>query len=941
MRRALLALAAILALALLGAAPASAAFGFKGLELGLAGTQAGAHPAEVTTALQMETVVEEVEVEAGKFEEREFPDGQLGDLEVDMPAGFAGNPDAVPTCDPELFITIADGYAACPNASAVGYIAAKAEFDPIEPDAAAYFHVPLFNLPPDPGYAAKLGFVVLAVPVTIDVGVRESPPYNVYARLSDASQAALFYASKVTIWGVPADSSHDPYRGSCLDVDTPGEVDQVLSLGKCTAAVFPEPFLTSPRSCEGPLVASFAGIAWNTGDEATGTATAPTRSGCSKLGFAPEAAAQLTSNAAESPSRLSFELNVDDEGLIDPSEGAIALSDIKSTEVTLPEGVTLNPSQAEGLEACTEGQLARETSTSEFGAGCPAASKVGSVEVETPLLEGTVLKGSLFVAQPYQNPFGSLVALYMVIKDPELGISVKLPAKVALDPATGQVTTTFGDPSAKDPALRTLPQLPLGSVRVSLPAGERAPLVTPPRCGSYEIASTFTPWANPDSPLTTTSTFQVLSGPGGAPCPSADPFAPSFTAGSANGAAGAYAPFKLRLTRSDQEADITRLDTILPPGVVGKIAGLERCSEAAIAAASSKTGSAELALPSCPLGSRVGSVSSGAGVGADLTWVKGGSLYLAGPFGGAPLSVVAVVPAVAGPFDLGTVVVREALDLDPTTAQVTVSGAASAPIPTILQGVPLRLRDLRIAVDRPQFTLNPTSCDEEQTRATAFSGARTAALASRFQASSCASLGFKPKLTLKLKGKTKRSGHPAVRSVLTPRPGDANIGGATVLLPPSEFIDNAHINNPCTRVQFNADECPPKSILGTARAYTPLLEAQLEGPVYFRSNGGERELPDVVADLHGQFRIILVGFVDSKGGRVRTRFLGVPDAPVSRFILNLKGGKAGLLVNNRDLCKGKLRATLRMSGQNGRRYDTEPVVGTDCKGKGGKASKRR
>jgi hypothetical protein len=932
MRRLLVCLAGALSVALLAASPASAEFGFKALGLGITGTQAGAHPEEVTTSLEMNTVVDVVN-------NREFPDGQLKDLEVEMPEGFAGNPGAVPPCDPVLFATISDGYSACPNSSAVGYVAAKAEFDPIEPGAPAYFHVPVFNLAPEPGYAAKLGFVVLAIPVTIDIGVREAPPYNVYARITNTSQAALFYASRVTLWGNPADPSHDPYRGNCLEVKTAGGIDELISKGNCSSGLPEEiPFLTSPRSCEGPLTANFTGVAWNTGDTDTGSATAPPRDGCENLEFEAEAEAQPTSTAAESPSGLSFELDIDDKGLLDPGEEA--LSDIKSTKVTLPVGVTLNPSQAEGLAACTEADLARETASSEFGAGCPAASKVGDVEVETPLLEGEILKGSLFVAQPYQNPFGSLVALYMVVKDRDLGISVKIPARVETNPATGQVVTTFGDPSAKQPGYRTLPQLPLGKVRVNLPGGPRSPLVTPPRCGNYEIQSTFVPWANPAEPFTETSSFQVLSGPNGSPCPVADPFAPGFTAGSLNNAAGAYSPFKLRLTRSDGEAELTRFDSLLPPGLVGKIAGVGRCSDAAIAAAKAKSGTVELALPSCPAGSRLGSILSGAGVGPELTWVRGGALYLAGPFAGAPLSVMAIVPAVAGPFDLGTVVVREGLDLDPTTAQVKVDGSAADPIPTILQGIPLHLRDLRIEVDRPNFTLNPTSCDEKQVRATAFSGPRAAALSYRYQARGCGDLGFKPKLTLALKGATKRGQFPAVRSVLTPRQGDANIGKAVVFLPRSQQIENAHINNPCTRVQFAVEQCPAKSILGKAKAWSPLLDAPLEGNVYFRSNGGERELPDLVADLRGQFRIILVGFIDTKGKRIRTTFASVPDAPVSKFNLNLFGGKRGLLVNNRNICKQKQRAKLSLTGQNGRRHLTEPVIKTSCK-KGKKPDRRR
>jgi len=308
----------------------------------------------------------------------------------------------------------------------------------------------------------------------------------------------------------------------------------------------------------------------------------------------------------------------------------------------------------------------------------------------------------------------------------------------------------------------------------------------------------------------------------------------------------------------------------------------------------------------------------------------------------APLSIAAVVPAVAGPFDLGTVVVQVGLDLNPTTGEVEVKGPAGS-IPRILAGVPLQVRDLRVDVDRPNFALNPTNCEPTSTRATLIGSPSAADLSARYQASACADLGFKPKLTLKLSGGMKRTGNPAITSVLVPRSGDANIAGATVTLPATEIIDNAHINNPCTRVQFNAEQCPAGSILGRARAFTPLLEQPLEGNVYFRSNGGERELPDIVADLRGQFRIILVGFIDSKKGRIRTRFLDVPDAPVSKFVLRLAGGKRGLLQNTEDLCLKRPRASLRLDAQNGRRLITNKPIGTSCKGKSksGKRSGKR
>ncbi|HWT89836.1 MAG TPA: hypothetical protein VN179_01850, partial [Solirubrobacterales bacterium] len=467
-----------------------------------------------------------------------------------------------------------------------------------------------------------------------------------------------------------------------------------------------------------------------------------------------------------------------------------------------------------------------------------------------------------------------------------------------------------------------------------------SPLVTPPTCGPKSAEAVLYPWSGGD-PILATSTFEIFSGPGGSPCPSgAPPFTPDLSAGTQDAQAGSYSPFTMRLTRADGEQPITRLDSILPPGLVGKIAGVGRCSDQQIAEARSKAGKAELASPSCPASSRIGAVEAGAGVGSVLTYVEG-SLYLAGPYQGAPLSIVAITPAVTGPFDLGTVVIREALNLNPDTAQVEVKGTgAEGAIPQILQGVPLHLRDLRIEIDRPQFTLNATSCEPKEIRAGLFGTSTIASPTQRYQASNCGALRYRPKLNLKLLGATKRGRFPAVRSTLIPRAGDANSARAVVTLPPSQQIENAHINNPCTRVQFAAEACPKKSILGRAKAWTPLLDEPLEGNVYFRSNGGERELPDLVADLRGQFRIVLVGFIDTKGRRIRTTFANIPDAPVSRFQLNLAGGRRGLLVNNRDICRGKQRAKLALTAQNGRKHVTRPVIKTSCK-KGKKPGKGR
>ncbi len=919
MRKVLGLLAGILLLVAAAPTPASASFGLKDLSFALENEdgseviEAGVHPFAVTTSLSVNT---EVDPDIGLV-----PEGAVKDLAVHFPPGLVGNPDAVSPCSNDDFGTIVPGGAnICPDTSVIGKAEVVAGFEEEE-----FWAVPLYNLEPPPGVAAKVGLVVLGVPVTIDIGVNPDPPHDLIAVGTNISQAIRFYGVDVTVWGNPASAAHDLERGACL---------RTPAADTCPVSVPEKPFLTAPRSCTGPLQSLFETASWQ--DPGTWLEY-PVQSGsglfgCPDLPFAPGISASPTTTSASSPSGLRFDLDIEDNGLT--SVNGTAGSDIKRAEVLLPEGVTLNPAAADGLAACSEDDLARETAFSQFGDGCPAASKVGEVEVETPLLEGEILRGQVFVATQDENPFGSMVALYMVIKDADLGIIVKQPGRVELDPQTGQVRTIFGEPGFE------IPQFPFSHLRFRFREGERGPLVTPERCGSYTTKATFTPWANPAAPFTTSASFEITSGPDGAPCPTgAPPFDPSFVAGSINSAAGAYSPFYMRLAKGGGQQSLTRFSTVLPPGVTGKIAGVAHCSDAAITAAAQKSGRLELAFPSCPADSKIGQLNGGAGAGSALTWVPG-SLYLAGPFAGDPLSIVAITPAVAGPFDAGTVVVRVGLNLDPNTAEATIDGSASDPIPQILKGIPLQLRDLRVTTDRPEFTLNPTSCEEEHARATLFGSGvdpfsptddTAVGLASRYQASSCAALGFKPKLAIRMKGSTKRSGHPSLRSVLTPRAGDANIGKAVVLLPPSEQIDNAHINNPCTRVQFNADQCPPASVLGVARAFTPLLDQPLEGPVYFRSNGGERQLPDIVADLRGQFEIIVVGFVDSKKARLRTTFANVPDAPVSKFVLSLYGGKKGLLVNNRNLCVGKLRTKLALTGQNGRVHQASPVLKTPCK----------
>jgi hypothetical protein len=912
-----------LALATIAAAPAAADFGLKDLDFsfekegGSPAAQAGSHPFSVTTAIAVNAKPDP--------EQGELPEGSLKDLRVDLPPGLVGDRDALPKCSDADFATIVNAGTTCGDESAVGFADLKIAL-PFE--APTTYRVAVYSLDPTPGTAARFGLVALGVPVTFSAGVNPDPPHNLFVSVKSIAQPVRFFTSVVRIWGNPASPVHDDERGRCA-----------TSNDECPVELPEKPFLTLPRSCAGPLPVRFGARSWQ--DPGTWLdypiQTAEEIDGCAELDFSPEISSTPTTGAADSPSGLDFHLEIDDKGLTSPAEDAKADSDIKKAVVTLPEGVTVNPSAAAGLAACSEAGFAAESVDSEPGEGCPQASKIGEVEVETPLLEGELLRGAVFVAAQDQNPFHSMLALYMVIKDPGLGILVKLPGRVDLDPRTGQLLTTFGEPPYE------IPQFPFSHLRFRFRAGPRAPLVTPRVCAKYETKAVFTPWANPGVPYTATADFEIDRGVGGGVCGAggAPPFAPAFEAGSIDNKAGSYSPFFMRLTRDDGEQEITRFSSVLPAGLLAKIAGLAKCPDSAVAAARVKSGRAELASPSCSEASRIGRTLGGAGVGSVLTHVPG-ALYLGGPYGGDPLSVIAITPALAGPFDVGTVVVRVGLGLDPDTAQVQVNGARSDPIPHILAGIPLRLRDLRVYADRPEFTLNPTSCQPSAARATLWGGGSDAfsveddvamPLAARFQAAGCAALRFAPKLRLRLIGATRRAANPKLIATLRARPGEANIARAQVRLPRAAFLDNSHIATICTRLQFAAGQCPAASVYGRASARTPLLDDLLSGPVYLRSS--THQLPDLVVKLRGPesapVEVELAGRTDSVKGALRTTFEAVPDAPVSRFRLELFGGRRGLIELSRNLCAHPYRATVRLDGHNGKLHDIHPLVGKSCK----------
>jgi hypothetical protein len=917
------------------APPAQAAFGLSDISVSFTeedstpARQAGSHPYEMRTFFRVNS---RVHSEKGV----KVVDGALRNLDVVLPPGFVGNPTAVPRCETIDFLTSdTSGHPSCADSSAVGQLTVKlggGTGDEGEETVAVY------NMAPAPGIAAKLGFIVAEAPIVVEVGIAEEYPYEVVAQLRNTSQIAEVLSSDFVLWGNPADPAHDPDRGDCgFSNFPPGS--------SCPADMPQRAFLTLPRSCEGPLSTLFFAESWWSGDPVhpgppeffEGEAESPSLVDCPNLPFGPAQKATLTTDRAESASGLAFDLSVEDQGIADP-EG-VADSDILDAFVTFPVGMTANPSLAEGLAACSPRDLEEETVASAPGEGCPEASKVGTVEVETPVLEGEVLEGALYVATPddpttrelgAENPFDELIAQYVVIKDPELGLLVKQPGLLERDLDTGQLTAVFPE----------LPPFPLSAVRVRLKGGERAPFVAPPRCGTYETVADFVPTAEPDAFFPTSSSFRITHGVGGGPCPvGPQPFEPGFKAGSLDVNAGAQTPFHMRLIRRDGDQDLTRFDAILPPGLLAKLAGVARCSDAAIAVARTKTGKEELTSPSCPASSRIGTVRGEAGVGSQLTHVPG-SLYLAGPVGKAPLSVVGIVPAVAGPFDVGTVVVRQALRVDPVTAKVEVDGAASDPIPHILAGIPLRVRDIRVDVDRPDFTLNPTDCSPFATAAAIWGGGADVfsvaddspvQRSAPFRVDNCARLGFGPRLRLRLKGGTKRGAHPALTAVYRPRKGDANVASIRTRLPRSAFLEQAHIRTICTRVQFAADACPKGSVYGHVVATTPLLDEPLEGPVYLRSS--DNDLPDMVLDLHGLVDVEVAARIDSVRGGIRATFTDVPDAPVTEVVLRMRGARRSLVVNSTDLCARRNKATVRLGAQNGRLRGFRSVVKPlGCKG---------
>jgi hypothetical protein len=923
-------------------------FGIENYELlpeeegGRPSTQAGVHPFQLTTVLTLNT--NEAAVPVGEQE----PAGVPKDLTFQLPAGFIGNPTPFAQCtDTQFNSTNAEETGTqCSPQTTIGTATITFNIG----GGMRTGTVPLSNLVPLAGEPARFGFEIGGLRTDLDTSVRSGGDYGVTVHVENITELAGFMVSKVTFWGVPGDPRHDGSRsGACID-----ELPTCAKL----AETDPPPLLSLPTACTGPMTTTVQADSWTEPHPAD--PTAPTLfkeyaigglDGCNHLQFNPEIRVAPDVLDASTPTGLEVEVHVPQTSVLNGE--ALAESALRNTTVALPAGVAINPGGADGLEACSEGQVGFRGFTElnpAFEAGvatgvftptleqpfCPNASKIGTVEVETPLLPHA-LKGAVYLATQDANPFGSLIALYLVAEDPVSGTLLKIAGENAVCEKAGEA---IGGRSCEGAGqlistFENTPDLPFENLRLHFFGESRAPLGTPPSCGSYTTNATFAPWSG-SAPSQTSSAFNITSGPNGSACQSPLPFAPSLTSGSTSIQAGGFSPFTTTISREDGNQRLEAISLHMPPGLSGVLTGVPLCAEAQADAGT------------CPAASLVGETTVSVGLGASPFTVTGGKVYITGPYGGAPFGLSIVVPTKAGPFTfkgntgLGTQVVRAKIEVDPHTAQLTVTSDSSGPyaIPAMIEGIPLEIKHVNVTIDRPGgFTFNPTNCDPMAITGalTSIEGA-TQTLSVPFQATNCATLAFKPNLAASTSAKTSKAGGASLAVKLTypkgPEGTQANIRSVKVDLPTRLSSRLSTLQKACTAAQFKANPagCPAASLIGHAKAITPIIPVPLEGPAYFVSHGGE-EFPSLIIVLQGYgVTVDLVGttFI-SRAGITSSTFKTVPDVPVGTFELTLPEGKFSALAAYGNLCKSKLAMPTAFLAQNGDEiHESTPIAVTGC-----------
>jgi hypothetical protein len=835
----------------------------------------------------------------------EKPVGEVKTIRVDLPVGLSVNPGATDRCPLETFEAGAGG---CPPGSEVGESAVTASAPPLglpTPPVPGVTQVPVYNVIPPPGQPARFGLELAGNEVFLQADVAWSSDYHegftiAVPKALPAGIEGLILKNRLVFDGRAGDGTFITTPSTCLGEAAPGPSGHAYST-YLRAASYAEEESAGYRFPQSAEPAFESPIPPGTSPKS-----------CNTIPYGPTLDVDPGTAVTDSPAGATVDVDV--PHIKDPD--AQDSSNTRNAQVSLPIGMGLNPSAANGLQTCTDAQFRQHSPAP--GTDCPPASKVGTVTIESPPLPEGALTGSVYVGQQIgRDPTsGTQYRIFVDAESPRYGITVRLLGSVRADPRTGQLSTTFVDN----------PQVPFTSFELAFDGGPRAVLSSPPICGS-KASSQMTPWSG-NPPATPAGPIVLSSAPGGGPCAKTlaeRPFAPAFSLRPTGTKAGAYKPLALRIARGDGQQELKGLDVTLAPGMTGKLARIPYCPAAALAAAAASGGAEQRAGSSCPAKSLVGSAAVSAGTGPSPLRIADGKVFLSGPYRGAPLSLAVITPATAGPFDLGTVVVRVALFVEPETAQIH---AVADPIPNVFGGAQLSIRAIDVDVDRKDFTLNPTSCGPLSSAGVLYGGGADPAdpaafsafaVSTPFRTSDCGELAFRPKLFTRLYGgrkATRRSQHPKFRAVLLARSGDANIGRAAVTLPHSQFLDQAHIRTVCTRVQLAAHDCPEASIYGYARAQTPLLDDELAGPVYLVSS--DHELPDLLADLRGQVNIRLRGVISAAKARIKNVFYPVPDVPVSKFVLTMKGGKRGLLVNSRDLCARPSFSFMNFKSQNGK-----------------------
>ena len=850
--------------------------------------QAGSHPYQVKIAF----VLDQTTSSGGEA----IPTGSAKDLRIDLPPGLIGSLVKVPQCPPEAFQTASLFTQLCPGAAQVGTLT----FDSNLIDVIT---LPVFNLEPPPDVAARLGVFALVTPITMGVSIRTGDDYGLTVTARNLPQFLPLLSASLTLWGVPADKRHDTLRGNCLGLG--GE-----SFGACPSAAPRKPFLTLPGSCEGPPQVTLHLNSWEQpGVFAVQTAVPRDAEGnalglvgCDRLGFHPGIGIQSESRAADVPSGLTVNLRVPQS----ENPDGLGTANVRKTVLTLPSGISINPAAADGLGSCLPQEIGMNSAAEPQ---CPDSSRIGSVEIQSPLVADP-LEGTVYLAAPGQNEFGSMLAVYFAAERDD--VLIKLAGRIDADPESGRLKVSLDE----------LPQLPFSELELSFDGGPRAPLAMPSACGTFTATAQLASYAtaNDITPVTSASDLLVDRGCGGG-------FSPSFVAGATSPLAGRHTGLALQLKRADGEQDIRGFSAILPRGFLPLLGSIPLCGEA------------QAASGSCDASSQIGTIAIAAGAGSHPFYFRG-KVFITGPYGGAPFGLSIAVPGLAGPFDLGTIVVRAKASVDPSDARMTI---ATDGLPRILQGIPLRIRSFDLSsASRPGMFIAPTTCERQQVAATALgAGGATASLSSPFFLAGCAGLPLSPRISASTSALVTRSGGAALRlAVRNPRGAQANIRAISVRFPRQLSPRLSTIQAACARAAFAAApaSCPRTSVVGTARVRTPILDVPLSGPAYLVSRGLDA-LPHIVLVLEARGVVLRIAgsLRISDAGITSASFASIPDARISSLVIALPRGSHSALGANflsaarGSLCSRDLTMPAKVVAQSGARIQRSiPVAVTGC-----------